>query len=115
MATVTVSPAAATKLLFNPSLTTAPAGTNFNVTVVARDPFGNTATSYTGTVHFSSSNDPRPMLPADYTFTTGASADNGSPTFPVPMGTAGSRQPTVQDGAQPGRTDGPPNTFSPAA
>jgi streptogramin lyase len=53
------------------------AGTAFNVTVVARDPFGDPDTSYTGTVHFSST-DPTATLPADYTFTA---ADNGRHTF----------------------------------
>jgi streptogramin lyase len=53
------------------------AGTPFNVTVVARDPYGDPDTSYTGTVHFSST-DPTATLPADYTFTA---SDNGRHTF----------------------------------
>src|SRR5262249_34969075 len=51
--------------------------TPFNVTVTAQDPYGNTASGYRGTAHFSSS-DPPATLPADYTF---AASDNGGPTF----------------------------------
>jgi hypothetical protein len=53
------------------------AGSQFSVTVTAKDPFGNTALGYTGTVHFDSS-DPAAVLPADYTFT---GADGGNHTF----------------------------------
>src|SRR5205085_11045691 len=47
------------------------------VTLTVRDSFGNLATGYTGTVHFSST-DPQAGLPADYTFTAG---DAGTHTF----------------------------------
>lgn len=58
-----------------PAATTA--GSTNSVTITARDAQGNTATGYTGTVHFTSS-DPRASLPADYTFTA---ADKGVHTF----------------------------------
>jgi hypothetical protein len=45
--------------------------------VTALDPYGNRATSYRGTIHFTSS-DKKARLPANYTFT---SADNGAHTF----------------------------------
>ena len=48
-----------------PSPTTA--GVALNVTVTALDAFGNTATGYRGTVHFTSS-DGQAVLPANYTF-----------------------------------------------
>ncbi len=72
---VSVLSAAASSLTVSgyPSPTTA--GTAHNVTVTAHDPFGNTATGYTGTVHFTSS-DGRAVLPANYTFTGG---DAGRP------------------------------------
>jgi hypothetical protein len=54
------------------------AGTAFDVTVVATDPYGNTDTGYTGTVHFSSADPYGAGLPADYTFTA---ADQGVHTF----------------------------------
>jgi hypothetical protein len=53
------------------------AGPPGSVTVAARDQFGNTVTSYNGTIHFSSS-DAQAVLPVDYSF---VSADNGSHTF----------------------------------
>jgi hypothetical protein len=44
------------------------AGTVFDVTVVASDPYGNTDTNYQGTLHFSSADPYEASLPADYTF-----------------------------------------------
>jgi adhesin/invasin len=58
-----------------PSAATAGATGGFTVTVQNID--GSTATSYSGTIHFSSS-DPQAVLPADYTFTAG---DAGVHTF----------------------------------
>ena len=43
---------------------------SFNVTITAKDAYGNTATSYTGTVHFTSS-DSAAVLPGNYTFVAG--------------------------------------------
>src|SRR5262249_56254978 len=48
--------------------TIATAGTPFSVTVRAEDVYGNTASGYTGTVGFSSS-DPNAFLPPAYQFT----------------------------------------------
>ena len=45
-------------------------GSAFDVTITARDPFGNIATTYSGTVHFTST-DPDAQLPADTTLTNG--------------------------------------------
>lgn len=64
---------------------TATAGTAANVTITLLDPYGNIATGYVGTVHFTSS-DPKAVLPADYTFTA---ADAGKHTFSVILKTAG--------------------------
>jgi hypothetical protein len=87
-----VVPLAATTLTFtNVPATTA--GVAQAVTVALKDPFGNVATGYTGTVHFSSS-DVQAILPADYTFT---SADAGTRTFTVTLKTAGTQFLTVQD------------------
>jgi FG-GAP-like repeat len=72
---------------------TATAGTSFNVTVTALSSSNATATGYTGTVHFASS-DGQAVLPADYTFTT---ADNGVHTFSVTLKTAGSESVTATD------------------
>jgi len=70
------------------------AGTAGVITVHAVDQFGNPLTSYTGTVHFTSS-DPRAVLSADYTFTA---ADAGAHVFNnVVLKTAGNRSITVAD------------------
>ena len=68
-------------------------GTAFNVTVTARDQYGNIATGYLGTVHFTSS-DGAAVLPADYSFQAG---DNGTHTFSVTLNTAGSQTVTATD------------------
>ncbi len=67
--------------------------TAFSLTVSARDPFNNIVTTYTGTIHFTST-DPRAGLPADYTFTAG---DAGQQTFRVTLGTLGSQSLTAAD------------------
>src|SRR5207248_4435518 len=74
---ITVNPAAANHLVVSrfPSKTTAGLAQSFRVTV--QDQYGNTATSYTGTVAFSSS-DSQANLPANYTFTA---TDAGIHTF----------------------------------
>ena len=73
-----------------PSPATAITGTAFNVTVTALDPFGNIATGYAGTVHFSSS-DSQAVLPANTTLASGMS------TFSVTLRTAGNQTVTVAD------------------
>jgi hypothetical protein len=70
-------------------------GSPFNVTATARDPFGNVATGYRGTVHFTSS-DPQATLPGDYSFTAG---DAGVHTFSVTLRSVGNRTVTVTDTA----------------
>ena len=72
---------------------TATAGAPISLTINARDFYGNLATSYTGTVHFTSS-DSHASLPADYTFTGG---DNGTHTFSVTLKTPGSQTITATD------------------
>jgi hypothetical protein len=81
----TVLPAAAFafKVIGFPTAVTA--GTGYNFTVTAYDPYGNVATGYGGTVHFTS-NDGQAALPADATLT------NGTGTFSATLKTAGSAQ-----------------------
>src|SRR5207244_4305487 len=90
---IMVNAAAASSLVIAgfPSPTTAGASANFSV--IAKDPFGNTATSYTGTGHFSSS-DPQATLPSDYSF---VGADGGQHGFSVVFKTAGSQSLTATD------------------
>ena len=98
-ATVTVSAATATHLsVAAPSSATA--GAAFSITVTALDAFGNTATGYTGTVHFTKSDSGSgSTVPANYTFTTGSGSDNGVHTFTnaVTFVTAGSQSLTATD------------------
>jgi hypothetical protein len=88
-----VTPAAASTLSVNgfPSFTTAGATGNFTVT--ARDPYGNIATGYSGTIRFTSS-DAKAALPANYTFTA---ADAGTHTFSAALKTAGTQWITATD------------------
>jgi hypothetical protein len=75
----------------------ATAGQSFSVTVFARDRFGNVATGYRGTIHFTSSDSRGPILPADYIFTVD---DNGVHAFPaVTLAMAGSQTLTATDTA----------------
>src|SRR5208337_4462886 len=93
---ITVTPAAATHL----AVAGAPggtAGTDETLTVTAEDPYGNTDPSYTGTVHFSSSDD-QAVLPADSTLTSGVGS------FTVTLETAGTQSVTVTDTATSGIT-----------
>jgi Tol biopolymer transport system component len=92
---ITVTPAAASILTVSgfPSSTTA--GVSHNVTVTALDAYGNVATGYAGTVHFTSS-DGQAALPADYTY---VAADAGSHTFTATLKTAGTQSITATDTA----------------
>src|SRR5262249_2443285 len=64
-----------------------------NVTVTAYDAYGNIATGYRGTVHFTST-DSQAVLPANYTY---AAADAGAHTFSVTLSTPGSQSITATD------------------
>jgi len=66
---VTVAPAAATHFSLSSAASTV-AGTPVSLTLTALDPFNNTATGYTGTVHVAST-DSTASLPADYSFGAG--------------------------------------------
>src|SRR5581483_6071393 len=87
--TVNTSPASAARYTVS-APGNATAGNAFDVTVTARDAYGNVATGYGGTVHLASS-DPAAGLPADNTLTAGAG------TFSVTLKTAGSQTVTAAD------------------
>src|SRR5207247_1020271 len=65
-------------------------GTAFNFTVTAQDQFNNTATSYGGTVHFTSS-DGTASLPANSTLSSGTG------TFSATLNTSGTQTITATD------------------
>ena len=97
--TVTVSAAAASQLVLT-GLTGAVAGAPQTLTVTAKDTYGNTATGYTGTITFTSTDPQVAGLPASYTFTTGTGMDNGRHAFTnVMLKTAGSQTVTATDSA----------------
>jgi hypothetical protein len=69
----------------------------FNVTVTLTDSFGNVATGYTGTVHFTSSDlvaQTLGDLPPDYTFT---GRDAGTRVFSMTLATPPNETITVSD------------------
>ena len=110
--TVNVVPAPASVfVLAGPASVTA--GIAATDTVTARDPYGNVATGYTGTVHFTST-DPngQAQLPPDTAFAAG---DNGVHTFTnlVILVTAGVQTLAVTDTGNPALTGSLPVTVNP--
>ena len=85
----TVQPGAATHFGLS-APTAAYAGSPINFTVTAYDLYGNVATSYSGTVHFTST-DASAVLPADSTLT------NGVGTFSATLMTVGSQTISATD------------------
>ena len=92
--TVNVVSGDATQLIASGQATIAGAGTSTAVT--AKDTYGNTVASYTGTVAFTSS-DAQASLPASYSFVT---ADAGQHAFPLTLKTAGAQTVTATDAAR---------------
>src|SRR5439155_15118389 len=90
--------AGASKLVVSGITTPRSAGSAGTVTVEARTSSGARATSYTGTIRFSST-DSQAVLPANYTFTT---ADQGIHTFTnaVVLKTAATQSVTATDTAK---------------
>lgn len=88
-ATVAIAAAAATHFTVS-APATATAGAAFSITVTAFDAFNNTATGYSGTVHFTSS-DAASTLPANSTLT------NGAGSFSATLRTSGSQSITATD------------------
>jgi plastocyanin len=90
--TLAVTPATASVLVI-----TGPSSPTHNVmasyTVTARDAYGNVATGYRGTIHFTSS-DGSATLPANYTFVSG---DSGVHTFNVTFQGTGAQSLTATD------------------
>ena len=93
---ITVTPATvASKLAVTGFPSSQTAGVADSLTVMAQAANGNLITTYTGTVHFTSS-DPQAVLPTDYTFVPG---DSGIHTFTsgVTLKTAGTQSITATD------------------
>jgi hypothetical protein len=98
-ASLNVAPGPASRLSLTAPTNPVTAGSPFPLIVTLTDQYGNVATGYTGTVHFTGS-DPAWMLgilataPANYTFTA---ADAGVHTFSVTLITPPSQTVTVTD------------------
>src|SRR4029077_5847625 len=90
---ITVNSAAASTLVVSGFPSPITAGTAGGFTVTAKDPYGNVVISYTGTIHFTSS-DSQAVLPADYSFSAG---DARAHTFSATLKTAGSQSITATD------------------
>jgi hypothetical protein len=109
---ITVTPAAVDHLkVATPA--SAKAGTPFDLTVTAQDPYNNTAVNYTGTVSFTSS-DTGATLPPNYTF---MASDNGVHSFAsgAILIHAGSQTVTATDTATSSITGSGPVAVAPAA
>jgi hypothetical protein len=87
---IPVGSAPASKIAVSPAIATADTGTAFNFTVFALDAFNNQAASYSGTVHFSST-DSSAILPANSTLS------NGAGTFSATLKTSGNQTITATD------------------
>ena len=72
-----IAPAAAASYTLSNVPTSVTAGNSFSPTITVKDAYGNVATNYTGTVHFTTT-DSQAVLPGNYTFTSG---DNGVHAF----------------------------------
>jgi Domain of unknown function (DUF4214) len=98
---ITVNPAAAKSLMLYGGLgLPVTAGAPTTEGVVAQDAFGNTATGYSGTIHFTSS-DPKALLPADFTFTPAAA---GQHFFDITLSSAGTQSVSTADTTDPSIT-----------
>jgi hypothetical protein len=94
---VSVSTAQLSQLSVSSFPASTSAGAVFNLTVSGVDAFNNIVASYTGTVHFASS-DPQAVLPSDKTL------QNGTGSFMVTLKTAGVQTITATDTANPSLT-----------
>jgi hypothetical protein len=90
---IAVSPAKAASISLSGLANPATPGVASTVTATLHDRFGNVATGYVGTVHFTS-NDKTALLPSDYTFTA---ADAGVHTFDLTLKKLGNRWITARD------------------
>jgi hypothetical protein len=93
---IVVSPGKAVSISLTGLANPVTAGVASTVTATVHDRFGNVATGYVGTVHFTS-NDKAALLPSDYTFTA---ADAGVHTFSVTLKTRGNRWVTIRDASK---------------
>ncbi|HEY3323559.1 MAG TPA: PKD domain-containing protein [Planctomycetota bacterium] len=90
---ITVSAAGASRLRVSGFASPVISGTASSLTVSGTDAYGNAVATYTGTIHFSST-DANAVLPSDYTFVSG---DQGTRNFTATLKTAGAQNITATD------------------
>jgi len=100
-ATLTVQAAAAQACVASQAPATAIAGSLVGLTVTVKDPFGNSATGYAGTVHVTAS-DSHALLPSDVTYVP--ASDAGRHAFSVSLVTTGDQVVTATDTVDPAIT-----------
>jgi hypothetical protein len=108
---ITVAAAAASRFTVAGFLSPVTAGVAGSFTITARDPYGNRAIGYTGTVRFTSS-DAKAVIPGSYTFTA---TDAGAHTFSAVLKTAGTQSLTATDIVNAAVTGAQYITVNPAA
>jgi hypothetical protein len=91
-AAINIGPYVAASLALSAPSSSVP-NTPFQLSVTARDKFGNIATGYRGTIHFTGGG-AGATFPPDYTFTA---SDNGFHTFTVTIAATGSQTITASD------------------
>jgi hypothetical protein len=91
---ITVNPAAASVFVVSGFPSTVAQEVSGSFTVTAEDPYGNSATGYNGTIHFTSS-DSQAILPADATLTSGTGS------FSATLETVGTQSITATDTTMP--------------
>src|SRR5579862_8682762 len=90
----TPPPPVTTQLVVSPASSATTAGTAFNITVTAVGTSGTVDSTYSGTVHFAST-DPQAVLPQD------SKLSNGTGAFSVTLKTAGGQRVEAADSASP--------------
>jgi hypothetical protein len=90
---ISISPAGASQFVLSGLPSSATVGVAQSLTVTAKDPYGNVATNYTGTVEFTSS-DTAAILPGNSKFSI---TSQGVESFPITFETPGTQWLTVKD------------------
>ena len=109
---VAIGPAAPFRIALVPTNQATTAGSDEAFTATLVDFFNNTATNYTGTLHFAAIGDPSAVVPADFVF---ASGDAGTHSFSATLKTAGSVSVAVSDTVAAGLSGTVTWTVGPAA
>jgi hypothetical protein len=94
---IQVDPAAVSNFVLSGFPSSTVAGDAHDLTVTAKDAYGNIVTAYDGTVDLSSNDPQADFVPNHYTFDP--ASDAGTHTFSVTLKTAGTRSITVADSA----------------